>query len=411
MYNLNHKIDVGDILTYSELCNLFDKKPTNNHKTQLTAIQVWLDIEKTDYYHYKVIAIHPPVSEQKEEKPKRPVGRPRLSEEEKARREEKKAQQPKRKRGRPPLSEEEKERRAIEKAKYARPVGKPPKNALKTAKIKHPTGRPKKSRWNGKTYNYDLRSDAKIAIPARNILLKELLNHQGQLVGSAGDYLVLLGLIPDRYYESIPNDGIDYVEAMSSVRYYTELTLNQILTTNIMTCLGDNNKLFLIESVYFYSKDYQEYMNGVLHLAEPKVTKIALEMLNEVLLKYNIKSEAEMFYYTGKNKDAKFEFSNLLKQELGWFNSLRGKQITINNELAKDLSEEILSIDVQRNRMNLNRIGIERVRTQLYKHGQKFYGYNPDTTIAFGTENTALKKTYNDYCSNVDLFIDKYIRL
>ena len=402
------------IITYSELCSLFDKKPTNNRGTQMKAINVWLDVERIDSRHYKITDIHPPVIKQEEEKPKRPVGRPRLSDEERAKREALKHHSPTGKPGRPPLSEEEKERRAVEKAKRnknKRPMGRPSKNSVKTAKIRRPMGRPRKDRWDGKTYNYNIRSDAKLAIPARNILLQELIKHDGQLAGSAADYAVLLGMVPEHYYGPIVEDEIIHTDAMSSARYYTDLALNLIFTINILKGLGEHNKMFLVENVFFYSKNFYEYNNNIYHLAKPSLANKAVDILSMILEKYNVKSEAELFYLSRRNKEAKDEFSKILKDELGWYTSLRGKRLTINEDLFYDMKDEIMFIDISNDRKQLNDLCAERVKSKLYKHGQDYYGYNPNTTVAFGSEKVGSQSVYETYCSTVDLFIDKYVKL
>ena len=47
----------------------------------------------------------------------------------------------------------------------------------------------------------------------------------------------------------------------------------------------------------------------------------------------------------------------------------------------------------------------------MYQHGSKFIGYDSNTVAKFGTDNTSTKREYEVHCKNVDVFIDKYIRL
>lgn len=431
MYKLDPKknVSIGDVMTFSELCDLFNRKPTTNRSTQMKAINAWLDVERVDKTHYKITGIH--LSEMVTEK--RPKGRPRLSEEEKARRAAIKEAN-RRPVGRPKMTLEEKEearkkREAQKPVEGKRPVGRPKlteeeraereaakleKRKFRTAKFQKRKGRPKKYETKEKSYNYQLRKDAIIALPARDIILYKLMKNRGQISGNQSDFVLMLGLANEYYYNPDATDkpDLDFTSlALSSVGYYTNLTLNNMLSMNIFQGLSTNNKLFLIEPIYFYHKTYYDYVNNKRNVADAVTIKYIQDLLHNIMTKYNAQSEAELFYKTKQFKNAREEFYDTIKSNFKWYSLSRGKKLTINGELAADLGNEILSVDIEQSKRDLNKASANKIQNYLYKHGQKLYGYNPNTVINFGEESKGVKQLYDKYCSDIDIFINKYIRL
>ena len=430
MYKLDSKknVSIGDVMTFSELCDLFNRKPTTNRSTQMKAINVWLDIEKVDRTHYRITDIRPPkvVTE------KRPKGRPRLSEEEKARRTAIKEAN-RRPVGRPKMTPEEKEearkkREAQKPVEGKRPVGRPKlteeekaereaakleKRKFRTAKFQKRRGRPKKETVKEKSYTYDLNPRSVYVIPARNVILKLLMKNKGNISGTRKSIMEQLGMINPQFVKYSNKDYIHdpmvvNTPSIANIYYYAESFLSAILSQSIIESLSCGHQLFAVDNAYFYTRN-----GDILTKANQMETSLINEYVKSILKKYNIMNEANLFYMSKKPniKMARQEFNEYIDKNFGWKYNIRGISITINEEVAVDLSEEILKQNIDINRLELNQRCIERIRKCLYQHGSKFIGYDPNTVIKFGTDSTSTKQEYEVHCKNVDVFIDKYIRL
>ena len=110
----------------------------------------------------------------------------------------------------------------------------------------------------------------------------------------------------------------------------------------------------------------------------------------------------------------KADIKATIESELEWINYARKMKMTLEPEINSEDLKMISEYDIKECQHNLNRLVIKRIREHMLNKGKQLFNYDPEepTSIVIGdTEYGVRRKAYEQYCSDLEQIIDKYIRI
>lgn len=248
--------------------------------------------------------------------------------------------------------------------------------------------------------------NGKYLLPGACIILDQINKNKGKYICGNKELMYTLGMCNDVYAE---NDFLidEYLEGLLSFSYNCNLTFNNILQQCILSGLCDRKRIFKRDYVILYSYDKRSFMLG-----DNTDYQNFNNIVSEIMSEYNITLYAQMFY-TKNGKEAFHKLTKEIENRLGWKKFLRENQLSLCNDIPEHIIAEIKSNDVSSCRRQMNELTIDRIKAVMLKKGQNYYNYDPASvlTTVIGETNNVPEQGYKEYCSNLEMLINKYIKI
>lgn len=248
----------------------------------------------------------------------------------------------------------------------------------------------------------------------KKILLKNICD-KGYLLCDRRELAYILGMCNFQYAENDykVEDINEYSYGLRNIDFYYSSVIGAIIQGMLNSLINTDN-LICIEEVVVYSKSGDiEY-----RVATANEYSLFSKYVEEKLNIYGIKDYRELYHPKQEQlvnaARCKKEIKTVIENELGWVNYARKMKITLSPDISSEELKVISECDIQDSKEKLNSLIIERIREYMLKKGQKLFNYNPDieNPITIGDKEYGVsRKAYEDFCSDLELIIDKYIRI